>query len=280
MPTSDPPIRATFSSLVRPSATTELDLGTDLGPPVAAGWTRSVDLLSDEAAFGALVERTGRQWGTERADIAGAAVLSDWSFAVLLRAAACLLADRRIPALEHDEIWLRHHPEGWVDRVAFGPRFACLAGDAAAPHPDATVVDGEAALLDDLRSRYVAYQQDLVRAVQARCRRPGRALWRHASDTLAEAFMWAGEALSCREEAWAWGAQAMAGAAVPLAGPAGYRLWLVGEREHVGRVRSQCCLNYRCADREYCFSCPLKDDEHRLERLQESYGAEARLATT
>jgi hypothetical protein len=274
---SERPIQRTFAALGRAPGPTDIDLDTDLGPGSDGTWVRAADLIADGARFDALIAVTAREWGTERADIAGAAVVSDWSFAVLVRAAACFLAARRVPALDHAAIWLHHHPEGWVDRVAFGPRFACLPGDDAAAHGDATVIEGEGALLDELRESFARHQQQLVQAAQARCRRPVRALWRHASDTLAEAFMWAGEALSCRDEAWAWGTRAMAGAPVPLAGPAGYRLWLVGEREHVGRVRSQCCLNYRCADREYCFSCPLRDDEHRLQRLRESYGAEARL---
>jgi len=247
----------------------ELDVGADLGPQDGPGWVAAAALLADPASFDALVDGFGRDSGTDRRDIAGAFLLSDLGFAVLLRSATAFLAARRVPSLAHDAIWLRLHPEHWVDRVAFGGAFACLPDDAAAGHPDATVVPDERALLEHLLRDFRTHQEPLVGLVHARCRRPRAALWRHSGDTVAEAFMWAGEVLGARDEAWAWGRRAVAAAPEPLGTHVGYRLFQHAGLEQVGRVRAQCCLNYRCTPSSYCFSCPLKDEAHRLRRMEE-----------
>jgi len=92
---------------------------------------------------------------------------------------------------------------------------------------------------------------------------------------VAEAFMWAGEVLGARDEAWAWGRRAVAAAPEPLGTHVGYRLFQHAGLEQVGRVRAQCCLNYRTDGAAYCFSCPLQGEEHRRAVLARTAAAEA-----
>lgn len=247
---------------------------TDLDVVVAAApegptWFSVDELLHDDDRFDATLERIARDWGTDRRDIAGAALLTDLGFALLVRSAATFLAGRRAPLLAETPVAVRLHDEGWVEEVALGPAFACLPGDPRAGDPDARPVDGdEHALLRVLLEDFEAQQASLVARVHERCRRPQAALWRHGGDTLAEAFMWAGEVLSEREHAWAWGGEAVQAGAERLRTHAGFRHFSHAGVAQVGRVRAQCCLHYRTTEASYCFSCPLKGEDHRLAVLE------------
>jgi hypothetical protein len=246
----------------------ELRVGASALPaPAGPAWVAVDDLLVDDERFEAIVDRHAASWRTDRRDVAGAALLSDLGFALLLRGAAAFLAARRIPRLTAGGVALRLHGDGWVEHVALGPALACLPGDAAASAPGAEVVPDEEALLRLLLEDFDAHHEPLVERVAARCRRPRAALWRHGADTVAEAFLWAGEVLDDRAAAWAWGERAVAAAPERLRAHAGFRRFAHAGVEQVGRVRAQCCLHYRTGGATYCFSCPLKDDDHRLAML-------------
>lgn len=246
-----------------------LSLATDVAPRTGPAWTSASELVADDTALDELVAAFRRGWGTDRDDIAGAFWLSEQAFALLLRAAVALLAARRVPVLDLGvaSTRLRSGPGARVDRVALGPAFACLPDDPAAGHPAATVVADEHALLERLLRDAERHHTPIVALVHRRCRRPERALWRHCGDAIAESFLWAGEIVGRREEAWRWGSRAVRTAPPALRTHAGYRTFGTGPWERVGRVRAQCCLHYRTSARSYCLSCPLQDDAYRDARL-------------
>lgn len=232
------------------------------------GWVGLDELLDDDRRFDATVDLVARGWGTDRSDIAGGALLADLAFSLLLRSATAFLAGRRTPLLAETGLAVRLDG-GSVAGVALGSTFACLAGDERAGDPGARVVDGDDhALLRLLLADFEARHAPLVTRVHVRCRRPRSALWRQLGDAVAQAFLWAGEILSRREDAWAWGREAVAVGAAGLRSHAGYRHFSHAGVAQVGRVRAQCCLHHRTAAATYCFSCPLKGDDHRLAILE------------
>lgn len=264
----DVPLARTFAA-VEAGADAAYGLTTQIGLPGVDGSVVAAELLCDEAAIASLLRRTCASAGTDRRDIAGGYLHGRWGYVVLVRAVAALLVDRRVPRLDHAAIGLHPHPGGWFDGLAFAGPFACLPGDPDAGDAAATVLPGEAALLQHLRDAFAAHQAPLVEAIHTASRRPRSALWRTSADTLADAFMHAGEALGRRAEAWEWGRAAVAGAEGRLAGTADYRVWRHAGEEEVSRIQAQCCLSYRCADAIYCFDCPLIDDAQRLAKLAE-----------
>jgi hypothetical protein len=274
---ADSPLHATYWRIAAPRGSTELSAATDRAPVDGPGWLRLEDLLRDDAAFEALVTAIAREWRTDRRDIAGAGWLSELGFALALRGAAAFLAERRVPDLAATgNAAVRLHPGGlWVEAVALESRFLCLPDDPRAGSLHAVVVTDERVLLRRLLEGFEVHQERVVERVAERCRRPRAALWRHCGDTVAEAFMWAGELLDDRVEAWSWGMRALEDAPKRLQSSCGYSHFRHAGVEQVGRVRAQCCLNYRTEDATYCFSCPLKGEDHRRRVLERRAAEEA-----
>jgi hypothetical protein len=263
--------RPIHDALAAVPTTDDGELGIAVVEDVPAGdrWFPLEALTGDGQRLNDAVDRVATGWLTERRDIAGGALLTDVAFALLLRSAVTVLAVRRAPGLRVSEVAVRLHDDGWVDLVALGPRFACLPDDPMAGHEQAVVVADDEALLRWVLADYESLLSPLVDQVHARYRRPRTALWRHGGDALAEAFLWAGEVLADRQAAWEVGPRAVALAPERLGTHADYRIWRSGAVEQPGRVRAQCCLHYRTEAARYCFSCPLRDDDHRLGRLAE-----------
>ena len=119
----------------------------------------------------------------------------------------------------------------------------------------------------------------LLEAIGAATGRPLGALWRSAGDRLGGAFLWLGEVVGMRERAWDLGARCMQSGG-PLAVGAGFRVL-----DHAGiaeptRNRRGCCLIYRVAGNDTCFTCPLTTEGERRARLQARAAAAAAAAAT
>ncbi len=225
-----------------------------------APWTPICALHEDDDRFEAVLALVGTTWRTDRRDIAGAGLLADVLFAVLLRAATLALRDGAVPRLRADAIALRLHADGWTEEVTLG--------------------DVASAPLDDRASRTLVRDveklaEPLVERVHLVCGRPRAALWRHVGDALADGVLWAGEALGERATAQAWGDRVVALAPARWRAQTGYRVWRHGDLELPGRVRTQCCLHYRTDAGTACFGCPLKDEDHRSAWLVANTGGVA-----
>jgi hypothetical protein len=135
-------------------------------------------------------------------------------------------------------------------------RFAAVAGDQLAGHPDAAVVDAQIDLAGVLREQVLDHFGPLVRRLCACSRRPERALWRSVGDRAATAFLYAGEATGRRPAAERFAERVPQGPQPLLCRP---RYVLVDGpggpmRAH---ARRGCCLWWRTRAAATCLTCPL-----------------------
>jgi FhuF 2Fe-2S C-terminal domain len=119
---------------------------------------------------------------------------------------------------------------------------------------------------DDLVGWLVAELGPTIEVVNEISRRPRSALWRGASDRLAQALVLAGEELGNR----ALG-EAAARRALAVPGPLGGRLRIeelvVGGEREVLLLRNGCCLWHRIPGEEKCSTCPLLESDARAPRV-------------
>ena len=108
--------------------------------------------------------------------------------------------------------------------------------------------------------------EPMIEVVNEISRRPRSALWRGASDRMAQALVLAGEDVGDRRRG-----EASARRALGLGGPLRGRLRVEevvveGEREPL-LLRNGCCLWHRLPGESKCSSCPLLDPAERPARL-------------
>ncbi|GGM54763.1 hypothetical protein ACFFX1_19360 [Dactylosporangium sucinum] len=222
-----------------------------------------LDRFVDGGHADALLDLLERRHG--RRNVAGSLLGGILAEAVAGSTVAALVLDDRCPDPAADNIVLRIHEEGHLDRRAF--RGAAVAVRAA---------------VDDLEdwwaARVVATLTPLFEAVRARAPFGLRLLWGAAADEAAGTAIRVAQ-LAGRDADLAWEhAQRLVDALavhapVPLTRGAPFPVAWPGGR-HLFQVRGTCCLYYRSAlesgvrDESCCSTCPLRDDgsRHRLLR--------------
>jgi hypothetical protein len=232
------------------------------------GWLTLANVCGDAYADVLTVASAGYE--TNRSDIRGNRMLEIWTWLVATPAAATLLLDRRLPDVCAGNVTVV--PGLWVDPAPVAlrsGRFWCLPDDAAADHPDATVLPDERALVLELnamlRERHLP---ELIETIAQRSRRGRRALWRSATDMLVGAFTRAGTALDREPDALELARIAGDGEKPLRAEVRIERFELDGLPPHTMHLRDGCCLYYRVDGRPpNCSNCPLVDDERRVELL-------------
>ena len=237
-----------------------------LGAP--DGWLSVDDVCGD--AYTEVVDVAAAGYDTNRSDIRGNRMLEIWTWLVATPAAASLLLDRRLPDVGADNVAVV--PGLWVDPAPVAVRrgrFWCLPDDPAADHPDATVLPDERALVLELnallRERHLP---TLIETVAVRSRRGRRALWRGATDQLVGAFLRAGTALRCEDDAVALARIAGDGERPMRAQVRIERFELDDLPPHTMHLRDGCCLYYRVDGRPpHCSNCPLVGDDQRVKLL-------------
>jgi ferric iron reductase protein FhuF len=270
------PLTATLDR-VAPLADSELVFGATLGAPDGPGWHPATALARGGPALDGALSAFRAALGTPRADVAASLWLEAYVAALAGPAVALLVLDARLPDLDAAQVAVRLDEEARPDRIALVEgRFLALADDPAAADPRAVALGDDAALASVLHAALVAHLGPLVRALQDRSGRPGRALWRSATDVVAGAFLFGGEVLGLREAGMAWGRRVVGGPA-PLHGPPGYEVQVHHGIALPMRVREGCCLGWRVPGARTCTTCPLTTDAERAGRL--SARAERRLAT-
>jgi ferric iron reductase protein FhuF len=271
------PLAATLAR-VAPLADSELPFGATLGAPDGPGWSPAADLARGGPALDEALGRLRADLGTPRADVAASLWLEAYVAALVGPAVALLVLDARLPALDADGLAVHVEDDGRPDRVALvAGRFLVLPDDPAGADDRASVLGDDAALARALHAALAGHLAPLVRALADRSGRPRRALWRSATDVVAGAFLFGGEALGLREAGMAWGRRVVGGPA-PLHGPPGYEVQVHHGVALPMRVREGCCLGWRVPGARTCTTCPLTTDAERAERL--SARAERRLAAS
>lgn len=251
-------------------------LGTRLGAP--AGWRPAGEIVRAGPALDDLLAKATATTGGGRADIGGTLLAEGYAFALALRAVGTLLFGTRIPAMAPDEIRLEFAGgDATISGMAFAGGAYGVAGDGRERAASLVTLRDEDALLGRLLDEMEAHLAPLIDAIAAATGRPRRALWRSAGDRLGGAFLWLGEVVGMRERAWDLGTRCMQGDG-PLAVGAGFRVL-----EHAGiaeptRNRRGCCLIYRVAGNDTCFTCPLTAEAQRRDRLAQRAAADAAAA--
>ena len=241
-------------------------LGTRLGAP--AGWRPAGDVGCSGPALDDLLAKATATTGGGRPDIGGTLLVEGYAFALALRAVGTLLFGTRIPAMAPGEVALEFAAgDATITGMAFAGGAYGVAGDTREGDPSLVAVADEDALLACLHAEMEAHLRPLIAAIGAATSRPQRALWRSAGDRLGGAFLWLGEVVGMRERAWDLGSRCMRSGG-PLAVGAGFRVL-----EHAGiaeptRNRRGCCLIYRVAGNDTCFTCPLTSEGERRVRLE------------
>ncbi len=240
-------------------------LGTRLGAP--DDWLPATELIRPGPRLDDLLAKATATAGTDRADIGATLLAEGYAFALSLRAVGTLLFGTRIPAMAPDELRLEFAAgDATITGVAYAGGAYGVAADPCAGDPSLALLPDEDALLAQLHAELQDHLEPLLSAIADATGRPLRALWRSAGDRLGGAFLWLGEVVGMRERAWDLGTRCMQ-AGGPLAVGAGFRVL-----EHAGiaeptRNRRSCCLIYRVAGNDTCFTCPLTSEAMRRERL-------------
>jgi hypothetical protein len=122
----------------------------------------------------------------------------------------------------------------------------------------------------------VAGLAPLVEGLNALSGRPRAALWRGATDRVADGFLYAGQQLGEYERGHALAREALA-VPGPLAGPVTVDHVDVGEGTEPVHVRNGCCILHVVPGGVPCITCPLLDAEERRARTMEWLESEGRL---
>ncbi|PZF83822.1 (2Fe-2S)-binding protein [Jiangella anatolica] len=199
-------------------------------------------------------------------------VLGWYADVVSVTAARCFFVDRRVPRLGRESLAFRCHPEHpYPDDVAvLDPRFWCLPCDDAAAHPDATVVDDEAALAAVLRAEVRAHADAFLATFRTGARLPRRHLLGAFFDGIDSGFWLHTSALAATEEqVVATARTTLPGGADHFADPSSYYTVVDDRgRSHLTRRRISCCFYYKVADDGLpCTTCPRTSDADRAAQL-------------
>jgi hypothetical protein len=251
----------------------------DVGP-LEAGWFRA-DALA-QAESGVLEEglfRVAAHYPGADRRTAAAFLVGEYAWYLAAAAITAYLAEQRVPDLASENVGLRYTTFTWEEHGETGAserfdvrflsgRFAALATDTAANHPDAIVLPHAAALRDWLRVRLEQHLAPVIEAVAARTRLGRRAQWNLAADACAAVFLHAGEHLDAAERGCAEGLAFVKAAGSPLRNHGtGYITLSCHGHHQTFRTRGGCCLFYRIEPGNNCSTCVLRSAEDRNQRL-------------
>lgn len=240
----------------------------DLKPrPSEGGYETVFSLVRDGGRpLALLMGRARARWGLGGRDSALAQV-GGYAWGVGGPAVASYVLSRRVPDVSPENVALRFDAGGGLSEVALiRQRFAVLPSDPAADHPNAVVLDDEAALLGWMRGRLVGGIEPLLEAARGHVRLGRRAAWVRVSDYAAYAFLMVG---------WDAGDQARYAADAeafvtapgsPLRGRTGFFVVESGSRRGAYLTRGVCCQAYKEPGHDNCDSCPMLTQGERERR--------------
>lgn len=262
------PVAGTLTRLAEPLPSWPVHLG----PPEEAGWRRYPGLLAD-AALGTLLDDLDRHLHGGRA-LAAQTLVGRVAGPVSTVLAAAVFTERRLPVVGPGGLALGRlvaEHELLPPAVALtDATMLVLPDDAAAGHPDVTVVPDLTALQLELTTGLHRLFEPLVAAVSRVGRRGRRALWQSIADRVVVGYLLAGKHAAEVDRARHEADRTLALAAKPMNLTVD---WL--ELEHHGRPelftrKSVCCLYYKSVEYrdQYCSTCPLLPREESIHRLR------------
>lgn len=248
-----------------------LDGGVGRDRRDAAGWVTPAQLCADDGAgIERLLGAIGAHWQTGERRIQAAFLIGEYAWYVLAPVLGAYLVERRVPALQPDNVAVWLEPGDVPGRLGLRTRrFTALPLDPLAGDANVTLVGDEAALRDVLHDEIVAHMAPLVAAVRRRTPLGVKAQWLEVADRTASAVHYVGE-LTGDEERGVREAEALVHRpASPLNSPRSR--FVTYEHRGVRRtvkLRGACCLSYRLPDHGYCMTCPLIDEPERAQRVR------------
>jgi hypothetical protein len=248
--------------------------------PASDAWHPLGDLLDDTAAVEALIGTLVDGEAAGHRDVAGSYLASWVAGPIVQLVAAAWLDAGWVLHLEHDQVWVRFHEDGWVDGVALADAALAVGADDPVAASTGVQVVGD----PEERRRLVAGQirsvaEPIFDAVRALVPYGRSGMWGSLADGLA------GTALHTEQRRAGGGDPAGTWAGVDAlidelvrqvpelrARPRRQLIpWSGGTRHQ--SVRGTCCLYYKtCTDPDpcgdgYCSSCPHRPDESRALRI-------------
>lgn len=256
-------------------------VGARLDMPVATDWLTPVELFAPPAThLTALIQATQKRLHTSAANKIGGALIQAYQWPLIATAVAAFLVDRRVPALDPQQVRL-HLPlveqgetedVGPPPRVAYhSGRFAALPDDPAAEHPDALIVPNRDALRDYLRNELEAHFGWVIERLSAAVGCNQRSLWLYVTDRVAGTLSWLMQeqdkqsCLACINRE-ADGLIRMVDSPLFNKKVGYFELTYQGQRQ-VYLDRATCCFWYKTDGGDYCATCPHRTKEERNERL-------------
>jgi hypothetical protein len=222
-------------------------------------WHRCDDFLADPSRFAAWRDRLAEwlrdRFGSAPARTTAGYVMS-WYLQVPAYAGALLLHhERRVASLRPAELAFRlsgdrPHPDGIA---VLGTAFHCLPADPGSARAEATVVDGERALANVFRARYLAHAARFVRVYAPLGGLGTRMLWAAATDALDNALWWAGRQGGDEGAGVADAALVLDARYAPLTSASTLR---PGPGREWRRRRESCCFSYLLPGEAECAECP------------------------
>lgn len=243
------------------------------GVPRGDDWIAAAALAQDGARLDRLLARAGARHGTDDRRVQASLLFADFAGRLAATAIGCFLVAGRVPDLDADPLFVRVAACGAFDGVALGPgRFATLADDPAAAHPDARLLPDIESLRAALAATLTGAAVHGVAAALAERTPYGRTpLTVALADRIAGMTVYllgllgrSGE--SEREVRALLGAAGFSGRAA-RAGT--ITLDHAGLTQTYAR-RASCCLAFRLAAGEHCAVCPIQTPaaiERRLRAL-------------
>ncbi len=228
--------------------------------PASAGWVSCRQLLDDAR----LLYRWVDDVSTSLEDVEGeapplvtpATYVMQWYLQVPAYVGALLLHRFwRVPELRPEDLVIHRSAFGYVDSVAVtGRRFACLAEDPDARHPDATVLPDRVALAQALRDNVVRHADEFHAAFRPPVKIGSLQRWGMVLDALDTALWQAGTSAGDELSGVRAAALVLDGPNPPLT--EGTRLRPSPDGAGWTRRRQSCCFMFALPSAQVCTSCP------------------------
>lgn len=250
---SDP--TAIDSSLARITRVRPDGLGLTLqkrsGP--GKGWFGVADLLGDDDAPSVLLNRVRGMYEVPADHIRAEWLFESYARAVADLGAAFIVAERRLPALDPENLLMASTGGLIVGTAVIGDELTVTASDPTAEGQGIARVDRWQDLAREFREGFTHLVEPMVRWMVRHRLRQEKTLWSAAADRLAQSLVWCGRAFDEPDFALDL-ARELIDRPGPMAIPLETGVDARGNEQH---LRSTCCLVYRAAGGGLCFGCPL-----------------------
>lgn len=261
------PLAQTFLALVHEGE------GPQLSSQPPDGYGSLADLARSEAKLDWLMARLPEVWDSEDPRF-GAAWLFEktvehtvWVFV------GSFAVHHRVPLVGPEAVWVAFDEDGTCSApVMADTRFACLADDPHADHPQAEVLGSLEALRDRLLQQLHDIYLPLARVLAKPARRGLRTQLRVVADLAVVGGWWYASETWGQETGFRYG-EMLGHGGPPLWGRDGFRTFPYRGHTFRHRVRNTCCLFYTRSERRFCFTCPLRSKADRQERWAQHFDA-------